>query len=86
MFEPSRSDLLPGSTVCSDSRRKFVILGGSGEISDCVQRSPVESVGEGLVLGWFWLHGSGSGEVSSLEVGSREICNGRSNDGAEIGD
>jgi len=85
MLEPGGGDLLPGSTVFSERRRKLVILGGCGKISDRGQRGPVESVGESLVLDWFRLHGGGSGEVSSLKVGSREICNSRANDGGEIG-
>ena len=38
------------------------------------------------MLGWFWLHGSGSGEVRPLEVGSCEVGNGRTNGGGEIND
>ena len=86
MLKPSRSDLLPGSAVCSERRGKLIILGGCGEICDRVQRSPVESVGESLVLDWLWLYRGRSGEVGSLEVGGREVCDSRANGGGEISD
>lgn len=86
MLKPSRSDPLPGSSICGESRRKLVILGGCGKFSDGGQRSPIECVGKSLVLDRFWLHGSGGGEVGSLEVGGCEVCDSRSNDGGEIND
>lgn len=86
MLKPSRSDLLPGSPVCGERIRKLVILGDCGEIIDCSQGSPVEGVGKSLVLSRFWLHGGRSGEVSSLKVDSRKVCNSRANSGREISD
>lgn len=86
MLKSSRSDLLPGRTVCSERRCKLVILGRCGEVSDRGQRSPVEGVGESLVLDWLWLHRGRSGEVGSLEIGGREVCNSRTDIGGEIND
>ena len=86
VLEPSRGDLLPGSAICSECRRKLVVLGGRGEIGDRSQGSPVEGMGESLVLNRFWLHRGGSREVGPLEVGSGEVGNGRANGGGEIND
>ena len=86
VIEPGRSDLLPGSTIRGDCRRKLVILGGCREVGDRDQGSPVESVGESLVLDRFWFHRGRSREVGSLEVGSREIGNGCANSRREISD
>lgn len=86
MLKSSRCDPLPGSAVCGDCRCKFVILGGRGEIGDCIQGGPVESVGESLVLGRFWRHGGRGGEVGPLEVSGREVGNSRADGGGEISD
>jgi len=86
VLKPGRGNLFPGGTVRGECRRKFVILGGCGEISDRGQGSPVQGVREGLVLDWFRLHGGRSGEVGSLEVGSREVRHSRANGGGEISD
>ena len=86
MLESGCGDFLPSSAIRGECRRKLVILGGCREIGDCGQGSPVKSVGESLVLDRFWLHGSGSGKVCSLEVGSGEVGNGRANGGGEIND